>query len=51
MEGLSARIEVILEAARFYVESNRTGREDSFGVAESQLVPQIETLVEALKNV
>ena len=49
-KALAAQIEGILEAARFYVESNRTGREDSFQVAREQLVPQIKSLMKTLNT-
>ena len=47
-KALSAQIKGIIEAARFYIESNRTGHNDSFQVAREQLVPQITTLIKAL---
>ena len=49
-KALAAQIEGILEAARFYMESNRTGREDSFQVAREQLVPQIKALMKTLNT-
>jgi hypothetical protein len=49
-KALSAHIEGILEASRFYMESNRTSLKDSYEVARKQLVPQIKTLMKDLTN-
>ena len=49
-KALSAQIEGVLEAARFYLESNRTGKNDSYQVAREQLIPQIKNLIETLNT-
>jgi hypothetical protein len=49
-KAISDRIQGLLDAGRFYLESQLVRREDSYNVANGELLPHIRRVVEALET-